>query len=150
MSDSRIGFFSASVARNTCVGPFEPWVDHGSNYKDRVVALRYVYVLDLSIWFRAASSTVGAIIAPISDVAVRRFYVTSTSPVRWFFRASSQWRCLGPAHRASCTIRGSGRHAGCHAVRRPGAATLSVTLLALTALGGLACSSGTRDGTLAA
>jgi hypothetical protein len=49
---------------------------HGSNYNDAVVALRYVYVLALSIWF-GGIIMIGAVIAPISDAALHRFYVTS-------------------------------------------------------------------------
>jgi hypothetical protein len=41
-----------------------------------VVALRYVYVLALSLWF-GGIITIGAIVSPLSDVVVRRFFLTS-------------------------------------------------------------------------
>jgi hypothetical protein len=47
-----------------------------SNYNDRVVALRYVYVLALSLWF-GGIITIGAIVSPVSDAALRRFFLTS-------------------------------------------------------------------------
>jgi hypothetical protein len=47
-----------------------------SNYNDGVVALRYVYVLALSLWF-GGIITIGAIVFPVSDVALRRFFLTS-------------------------------------------------------------------------
>ena len=46
------------------------------NYNDAVVALRYVYVLALSIWF-GGLIMIGGIIAPVSDGSLRRFYLTS-------------------------------------------------------------------------
>ena len=47
-----------------------------SNYNDPVVALRYVYVLALSLWF-GGIITIGAIVSPVSDVSLRRFFLTS-------------------------------------------------------------------------
>jgi hypothetical protein len=41
-----------------------------------VVALRYVYVLALSLWF-GGIITIGAIVSPLSDVVLRRFFLTS-------------------------------------------------------------------------
>jgi hypothetical protein len=41
-----------------------------------VVALRYVYVLALSIWF-GGIITIGAIVSPVSDVALHRFFLTT-------------------------------------------------------------------------
>ena len=41
-----------------------------------VVALRYVYVLALSIWF-GSTIVVGAIAAPVSAGVLRRFFLTS-------------------------------------------------------------------------
>jgi hypothetical protein len=41
-----------------------------------VLALRYVYVLALSIWFGSLVS-IGAIASPASEDSVRRFFVTS-------------------------------------------------------------------------
>ncbi len=47
-----------------------------SNYNDRVVALRYVYVLALSMWF-GGTITIGGIASPVSEVVQRRFFLTS-------------------------------------------------------------------------
>ena len=41
-----------------------------------MVALRYVYVLALSIWF-GGIITVGALIRPVSEAMLRRFFVTA-------------------------------------------------------------------------
>ena len=41
-----------------------------------MVALRYVYVLALSVWF-GGIITIGAIVAPVSEVALHRFFLTS-------------------------------------------------------------------------
>ena len=41
-----------------------------------MIALRYVYVLALSIWF-GGIIMIGAVVAPVTDAALRRFYVTS-------------------------------------------------------------------------
>ncbi len=41
-----------------------------------MVALRYVYVLALSVWF-GGIITIGAIVAPVSGVALHRFFLTS-------------------------------------------------------------------------
>ena len=41
-----------------------------------MVALRYVYVLALSLWF-GGIITIGAIVSPLSDVVLRRFFLTS-------------------------------------------------------------------------
>lgn len=47
-----------------------------SNYNDRVVALRYVYVLALSLWF-GGIITMGAIIRPLSEAMLHRFFTTA-------------------------------------------------------------------------
>jgi uncharacterized membrane protein len=47
-----------------------------SNYNDRVVALRYVYVLALSLWF-GGTVTIGGIASPVSEMVQRRFFLTS-------------------------------------------------------------------------
>jgi len=47
-----------------------------SNYNDRVVALRYVYVLALSLWF-GGTITIGGIASPVSETVQRRFFLTS-------------------------------------------------------------------------
>jgi hypothetical protein len=41
-----------------------------------VVALRYVYVLALSVWF-GGIITIGAIVAPVSGAALHRFFLAS-------------------------------------------------------------------------
>ena len=41
-----------------------------------MVALRYVYVLALSVWF-GGIITIGAILAPVSGAALHRFFLTS-------------------------------------------------------------------------
>ena len=46
-----------------------------SNYNDRVLALRYVYVLALSIWF-GGTITIGAIASPVSEAVQRRFFLS--------------------------------------------------------------------------
>lgn len=46
-----------------------------SNYNDRVLALRYVYVLALSIWF-GGTITIGAIVSPVSAAVQHRFFVS--------------------------------------------------------------------------
>src|SRR5690349_11877289 len=46
------------------------------HYNERVVALRYVYVLALSIWF-GGIIMIGVIISPVSDTSLHRFFVTS-------------------------------------------------------------------------
>src|SRR3954467_2155245 len=47
-----------------------------SNYNDRVLALRYVYVLALSLWF-GGTIVVGVLAAPVSEVLLRRFFRVS-------------------------------------------------------------------------
>jgi len=42
-----------------------------------VVALRYVYVLALSVWF-GGIIMIGAIISPVSEDSLRRFFLTSS------------------------------------------------------------------------
>ena len=44
-----------------------------ANYNDGVVALRYVYVLALSLWF-GGIITIGTIASPVSEVVLRRFF----------------------------------------------------------------------------
>jgi hypothetical protein len=116
-----------------------------------VVALRYVYVLALSIWF-GGIIMVGVIVAPISDTAVRRFYLTSYIAGALVLTSLFAMALLGPrpsgffarfavalAMFAVTLYAGLGLH------------TLSVGLLALTGIGGLALLFWeARDGTLAA
>jgi hypothetical protein len=116
-----------------------------------VIALRYVYVLALSIWF-GGIITVGAIIAPISDVGVRRFYITSYVAGALVLTSLFAMALLGPRpsgffarFTVALGMLGVTLYAG------QGLRTLSVGLLAITALGGLALLFWeARDGTLAA
>jgi hypothetical protein len=124
---------------------------HGSNYNERVVALRYVYVLALSIWF-GGIITVGAIIAPISVTGVRRFYVTSYVAGALVLTSLFAMALLGP--RPSGFFARFAVASGMFAVTLyAGLAqrTLSIGLLALTGIGGLALLFWeARDGTRAA
>jgi hypothetical protein len=45
----------------------------GSNYNDQVIALRYVYVLALSLWF-GGTIIIGLLATPASDVMIHRFF----------------------------------------------------------------------------
>lgn len=47
-----------------------------SNYNERVLALRYVYVLALSVWF-GGTITIGAIVSPVSEAVRHRFFFWS-------------------------------------------------------------------------
>src|SRR5918994_3980843 len=109
-----------------------------ANYNDRVVALRYVYVLALSVWF-GGIITIGAIVSPVSDSVVRRFYLTSYVAGALVLTTLFGMALLGP--------RPSGFFArfmvavGMFAVTLYAGIelrSLSLGLLALTAIGGLA------------
>ena len=67
-SDSRTGLFSASApGRTRGATNRATWIcAQATNYNDRVLALRYVYVLALSIWF-GGIIMIGAIVSPVSD-----------------------------------------------------------------------------------
>jgi hypothetical protein len=122
-----------------------------SNYNDRVVALRYVYVLALSIWF-GGIILIGAILAPVSDVSLRRFYITSYITGALVLASLFAMALLGP--------RPSGFFARFAVALSMFAVTLftglqlrtqSMAGLALTAIGGLALLFWeARDGTRAA
>ena len=150
-SDSRIGFFSASDWANARDDQSSQAIGTASNYNDPVVALRYVYVLALSIWF-GGIITVGAIIAPISGVAVRRFYITSYIAGGLVLSSLFAMALLGP--RPSGFFARFGVAVGMLVVTLYAGLelrTLSLNLLALTAIGGLALLFWeARDGTLAA
>ena len=137
-SDSRIGFFSASDRANARGDHSSHATDTASNYNEPVVALRYVYVLALSIWF-GGIITVGVIIAPISSVAVRRFYITSYIAGALVLSSLFAMALLGP--RPSGFFARFAVAVGMLAVTLYAGLelrTLSITLLALTAIGGLA------------
>ena len=116
-----------------------------------MVALRYVYVLALSIWF-GGLVTIGAIAAPVSVAALRRFYITSYIAGALVLITLFAMALLGP------------RPSGFFARFSVAAAMLAVTLYAglgirsvslhlfgLTAIGGLALLFWeARDGTRAA
>ena len=116
-----------------------------------MVALRYVYVLALSIWF-GGIITVGIIIAPISDNGVRRFYITSYVAGALVLTSLFAMALLGP--RPSGFFARFAVALGMFAVTLYaglGLRTLSIGLLTLTAIGGLALLFWeARDGTLAA
>ena len=122
-----------------------------SNYNDRVVALRYVYVLALSIWF-GGIIMIGGILAPVSDVSLRRFYITSYIAGALVLASLFAMALLGP--------RPSGFFARFAVALGMFAVTLYVGLqlrtlstagLALTAIGGFALLFWeARDGTRAA
>jgi hypothetical protein len=116
-----------------------------------VVALRYVYVLALSIWF-GGIIMVGAIIAPISNEGVRRFYLTSYVAGGLVLTSLFAMALLGP--RPSGFFARLSVALGMFVVTLYAGLelrTLSVNLLALTGIGGLALLFWeARDGTLAA
>ena len=92
-----------------------------SNYNDRVVALRYVYVLALSIWF-GGIITIGAIVSPVSQGALHRFFVTTYIAGSLVLTTLFGMALLGP------------RPSGFFARLLVAAAMLSVTLYAGLAL----------------
>ena len=116
-----------------------------------MIALRYVYVLALSVWF-GGIVMMAAIVTPVSDIALRRFKITSGTAGALVVTTLFAMALLGP--------RPSGFFA------RLGVAlamfivtiyagfqihTLSPNLLALTGAGGLALLFWeARDGTRAA
>ena len=116
-----------------------------------MIALRYVYVLALSIWF-GGIITIGAVIAPVSDMALRRFYVTSYVAGALVLVSLFAMALLGP--------RPSGFFARFSVALAMFAVTLyaglelrtfSINMLALTGVGGLALLFWeARDGTRAA
>lgn len=116
-----------------------------------MLGLRYVYVLSLSIWFGGIIMT-GAIVAPVSDGALHRFYVTSYIAGALVLTSLFAMALLGP--------RPSGFFARLAVALGMFALTvyaglelraLSMNLLALTAVGGLALLFWeARDGTRAA
>lgn len=124
---------------------------HGSNYNDGVVALRYVYVLALSTWF-GGIIMIGAILAPVSAVSVRRFFITSYVAGGLVLATLFGMALLGP--RPSGFFARFAVALGMFAVTLYAGLqlrTFSSTLLALTALGGLALLFWeARDGTRAA
>jgi hypothetical protein len=116
-----------------------------------VVALRYVYVLALSTWF-GGIIMVGAILAPVSDASLRRFYVTSYIAGALVLTSLFAMALLGP--RPSGFFARFAVALGMFAVTLYAGLelrTFSLNLLALTAIGGFALLFWeARDGTRAA
>jgi hypothetical protein len=116
-----------------------------------VVALRYVYVIALSIWF-GGIIMIGAIVSPVSDYVLRRFYLTSYVSGGLVLATLFAMALLGP--RPSGFFGRFGVALGMFAITLYAGLevrTLSLALLALTALGGLALLFWeARDGTRAA
>lgn len=116
-----------------------------------MVALRYVYVLALSVWF-GGIVMIGAIIAPVSDTSLRRFYITSYVAGALVLTSLFAMALLGP--RPSGFFARFAVALGMFAVTLYAGLsprTLSINLLALTATGGLALLFWeARDGTRAA
>ena len=122
-----------------------------SNYNERVLALRYVYVLALSIWF-GGTITIGAIASPVSEAVRHRFFI-------WLYVAGALvlttlfgMALLGP--RPSGFFARFAVAAGMLALTIYAGLqlrTLSINVLALIAIGGLALLFWeARDGTRAA
>ncbi len=116
-----------------------------------MVALRYVYVLALSIWF-GGIIVIGAIVSPVPDQALRRFFITSYVSGVLVLTTLFGMALLGP--RPSGFFARFGVAFGMFAVTLyAGLAlhSLPFNLLGLTALGGLALLFWeARDGTRAA
>jgi hypothetical protein len=116
-----------------------------------VVALRYVYVLALSIWF-GGIITIGAVIAPVSNVALHRFFLTSYVAGSLVLATLSGMALLGPRPSGffarfgvAVAMLGLTLYAGLHLQSLP------LNLLAPIAVGGLMLLFWeARDGTLAA
>ena len=116
-----------------------------------MVALRYVYVLALSIWF-GGTVTVGGIASPVSELVRRRFFLTSYVAGALVLTTLFGMALLGPrpsgffarfavaAGMLAITL-----YAGLHL------RSLPINLLAAIAIGGLALLFWeARDGTRAA
>jgi hypothetical protein len=116
-----------------------------------VVALRYVYVLSLSIWF-GGIIVIGAIVSPVSDEALRRFFLTAYVSGSLVLVTLFGMALLGP--RPSGFFARLAVAFGMFAVTLYAGLqlrSLSLNLLGLTAIGGLALLFWeARDGTRAA
>ena len=116
-----------------------------------MVALRYVYVLALSVWF-GGIITIGAIVAPVTGVALDRFFLTSYAAGSLVLITLAGMALLGPrpsgffARAAvAAAMFGVTLYAGLHL------RSLPFNLLAAIAIGGLMLLFWeARDGTLAA
>ena len=116
-----------------------------------MVALRYVYVLALSIWF-GGIITIAGIVSPVSNVSLHRFFITSYVAGALVLTTLFGMALLGP--RPSGFFARFGVAVGMLAVTLYAGLqlrTLSLTLFALIAIGGLALLFWeARDGTRAA
>ena len=116
-----------------------------------MVALRYVYVLALSIWF-GGIIMIGAIVSPVTDISVRRFFVTSYISGALVVTTLFGMALLGP--RPSGFFARLAVALGMFAITLYAGLqhhALSINVLGLTALGGLALLFWeARDGTRAA
>jgi hypothetical protein len=116
-----------------------------------VVALRYVYVLALSIWF-GGIITIAGIVSPVTDAALRRFFVTSYVAGALVLTTLFGMALLGPRPSGffarflvAVAMLAITLYAGLEL------RTLSINLFALIAIGGLALLFWeARDGTRAA
>lgn len=121
------------------------------HYNDGVVALRYVYVLALSIWF-GGIIMIGAIVSPVTDALLRRFFLTSYISGALVVTTLFGMALLGP--RPSGFFARLGVALGMFALTLYAGLqlhALSINVLGLTALGGLALLFWeARDGTRAA
>jgi len=116
-----------------------------------VLALRYVYVLALSIWF-GSIITMGVIVRPLSEAMLRRFFVTAYVAGALVLTTLSGMALLGP--RPSQFFARFGVAVGMFAVTLYAGIelrSLPNNVLALLAIGGLALLFWeARDGTRAA
>ena len=116
-----------------------------------MVALRYVYVLALSIWF-GGIITIGAIVPPVSHIALSRFFFTSYAAGVLVLTTLFGMALLGPRPSgffARFSVAGAMFAITLFAGLRLRA--LPITFLALIAIGGLALLFWeARDGTRAA
>lgn len=116
-----------------------------------MLALRYVYVLALSVWF-GGIIIIGAVLSPVSDTAMRRFYLTGYVAGGLVLVSLFAMALLGPRPSGffarfgvACAMLAVTLYAG---FGLPG---LPANFLALTAAGGLALLFWeARDGTRAA
>lgn len=122
-----------------------------ANYNERVVALRYVYVLALSIWF-GGIITIAGIVSPVSDASLGRFFVASYIAGALVVTTLFGMALLGPRpsgffarFAVSSAMLALTLYAGLEL------RSLSITLFAVIAAGGLALLFWeARDGTRAA
>jgi hypothetical protein len=116
-----------------------------------VLALRYVYVLALSIWF-GGMIMVGGIITPVSDQTIRRFFLTSYVSGTLVITSLFAMALLGPrpsGYFARVAVAAAMLTLTLYSGLR--LHTLSMNLHVLTIMGGLALLFWeARDGTLAA